>query len=84
MQDIKVTVIWITLISLTLTMYIIAKDGFEKQHLAILILAASWFKGQMIIDHFMGLRRVRVLWRLIISAWLLLVLSVVFSVYLWG
>ena len=84
MQDIKATFIWLVLMGLTLLMFSQAQSGFEKPVFVTLLLATSWFKGQMIIDHFMGLRRVALLWRLLISFWLILILVIIASVYLWA
>lgn len=84
MKDIKVTIVWVLLISLTLLMFLLAQRGLEPQTLAITMLVAAWFKGQLIIDDFMGLRRVAIIWRLIISLWLVSVLSIILSVYVWA
>lgn len=84
MQDIKATIIWLMLTGLTLLMFFLAQSGFEKQSLSIMILVSAWFKGQMIIDHFMGLRRVAKLWRMIISIWLMIILGTILAVYLWA
>ena len=83
MQDIKLTMVWLILISLTLAMFILSQYGLEQQLLITMMLVAAWFKGQLIIDHFMGLRYVAVKWRLFISLWLVTVLSIIFSVYTW-
>ena len=84
MQDIKATLIWITLVALTLLMFFMAQSDYQKQSFAIMILVSAWFKGQMIIDHFMGLRRVETLWRMVVSVWLIIVLGTILSVYLWA
>lgn len=84
MNDTKATVVWMILVGLSLLMFALAQSGFESKLFVITILISSWFKGQMIIDHFMGLRHVEIIWRLVISIWLILVLSVIFIVYLLG
>ena len=84
MQDIKALIVWIILIGLSLLMFALAQDGLEGKLFVVLMLLAAWFKGQMIIDHFMGLRHVEVLWRMIVSVWLILVLGIILIVYLWG
>ena len=83
MNDNKVTKVWIILISLTLMMFVLAQNGLEQQLLVTTMLVVAWFKGQLIIDHFMGLRYVAVKWRFFISLWLVSVLVIVFSVYVW-
>ena len=84
MNDTKATVVWMILVGLSLLMFALAQSGFESKLFVISILISSWYKGQMIIDHFMGLRHVEIIWRLVISIWLILVLSVIFIVYLLG
>ncbi|WP_297913325.1 cytochrome C oxidase subunit IV family protein [Thiomonas sp.] len=41
--------------------------------LVVLALAATLLKAQVVIDHYMGLRRVRGRWRALLAGWLLLV-----------
>lgn len=82
MQDIQATRIWLLLIGLTFISFIFARMGYQGEVLIAVVLLSAWLKGQMIIDSFMKLRRVRQLWRIIISVWLLVVLSVITSMYL--
>ncbi len=84
MKDIKVTIVWVLLISLTLMMFLLAQNQIKQQTLVIIMLFSAWIKGQLIIDDFMGLRRVALIWRLIISLWLASVLSIILSVYVWA
>ena len=67
---------------LTVTAYIFARTGYEGQVLIVAVLASAWIKGQLIIDHFMGLREVRLLWRIIVSTWLIIVLATIGGMYL--
>ena len=82
MQDIQATRIWLLLIGLTFISFMFAQMGYQGHVLIAVVLLSAWLKGQMIIDSFMKLRRVRQLWRIIISVWLLVVLSVITSMYL--
>jgi cytochrome c oxidase subunit IV len=84
MKDIKITVVWLILMGLSLIMFVLAKNGLAGQSFVMIMLLSTWFKGQMIIDHFMGLRRVAMRWRLFISVWLVLILIIIFSVYMWA
>ena len=84
MQDVKATLIWLLLMSMTFMVFMLAQNGVGQKTLVLIMLLTAWFKGQLIIDHFMGLRRVAVLWRMIISIWLVFILSVILSVYIWG
>lgn len=81
-QDIQATAIWFLLIALTFISFLVARMGFQGEVLIAVVLMSAWLKGQMIIDSFMKLRRVRQMWRIIISVWLLVVLSVITSMYL--
>lgn len=81
MHDNIATKVWLLLIALTLVSYTVALAGYEGRVFVAVVLAFSWVKGQMIIDSFMKLKKVRLLWRLIISFWLLLVLTVIASMY---
>lgn len=82
MHDIKATGIWIILMGLSLLMFFLSVFGLEGQVFVVSLLLAAWFKGQMIIDHFMELKRVALIWRMIISIWLILVMSGIFILYL--
>lgn len=81
MQDSVATRVWLTLIALTLIAYGLTLAGYEGRVFVAVVLVFSWLKGQMIIDSFMMLKKVRLLWRLIISCWLLLVLTVIATMY---
>ncbi len=54
--------VWCALLLLTL----LSNYGLNRisEHSAVLlVLAAMWLKGQLLVDHFMGLRRVHWFWR---------------------
>lgn len=84
MNDTKATAVWMILVGISLLMFAFSQIGFDSQLFVVTILISTWFKGQMIIDHFMDLRYVEIIWRLIISIWLILVLSVILIIYLLG
>lgn len=48
---------------------------------AIGLLAISAVKGRLVIDDFMGLRCVRLKWRLLVLGWLVLVLALIAFAY---
>ncbi len=81
MQDIKASLVWFLLVVVTLSMYLLSSHQYSQQMLAALMLLAAWFKGQLIIDYFMGLRRVALRWRLIVSLWLVIVLGCIYLIY---
>lgn len=82
MANTKITIVWLILMGLSLLMLLVAEAAIEGQVFSVLLLGSAWFKGQLIIDYFMGLRQVVVLWRMIVSIWLMLVISTIVLVYL--
>ena len=58
------------LLLLTLLSYY-GLNRFPERSFVLLVLAAMWLKGQLLVDHFMGLRTVRRFWRLLMALYLL-------------
>lgn len=63
---------WLLMLGLTFVTYAIARLGLSGEGLMLGVLAIALFKGQLVVDHFMGLRRVRGFWRPLLTAYLLL------------
>ena len=61
--------VWCALLLLTLLSYY-GLNRFSEHNAALLLLAAMWLKGQLLVDHFMGLRRVRRFWRALMALYL--------------
>ena len=74
--------IWLLLMSLTLLSYLIAVFGLIDSGAVVVLLFITLLKGQLIIDYFMGLREVRLSYRLIPIIWLIMVLSLILVAYL--
>ena len=72
---------WFAMITLTLLSYSVASAGFEGTFFVAYVLAGAFIKGQIIIDYFMKLKWAGLLWRLMISLWLVIVLSVIAVLY---
>ena len=66
--------IWISLVALTLLKYI-------STTLVAVLLITTFIKGQLIIDHFMDLKEVRLRYRLIPGVWLFTVISFIATAY---
>lgn len=66
------TLIWLTLVALTLLTYGVGREGLNGPAVSLGLLAVALFKGHLVGDWFMGLRRVRGPWRWVIALWLLL------------
>lgn len=78
MIDIKAaTYQWLILLILTCFSFALAESGFSGSTFILPVLLATLFKGCIVIDRFMALRYVAGFWRLVVLAWLLLILSLV-------
>jgi hypothetical protein len=64
------TLVYVVLLALTVTTWLIGKAGLTGVHIALLVLSFALFKGLLIGDYFMGLRGVHGLWRWAIIIWL--------------
>jgi cytochrome c oxidase subunit IV len=58
--------VWCALLLLTLLSYY-GLNRFAGSAFVVAVLAAMWLKGQLLVDHFMGLRRVRRFWRTLMA-----------------
>lgn len=67
------TWIWLILIALTFVTYTVGWLGMSGDALVLSVLFIALVKAQMIVDSFMGLRRVRGFWRPVMIAYLLIV-----------
>jgi len=75
------TWVWLILMALTMSAFIIGKMQLSGLAVVSFILASTFIKGQMVADHFMGLRRVRWVWRMIIAGWLTVVIGMIGFAY---
>ncbi len=66
------TAIWLLMVALTFVTWAVGRFGLSGSGLKLGVLAIALFKGHLLADHFMGLRRVRSFWRPLLSAYLLL------------
>lgn len=78
------TVIWLALLSLTLLTFGIGRFELGGTMVMGFVLLATFIKGQLVVDHFMGLRRVRLFWRLVMFFYLAVVGSLIAVAYLLG
>lgn len=67
------TWVWLVLVALTLAAALLGALNPTAPWVVFVLLVMTVVKGQLIADYFMGLRRVRALWRSIILGYLLLV-----------
>ncbi|MGB6328031.1 MAG: cytochrome C oxidase subunit IV family protein [Halarcobacter sp.] len=73
----KSTAIYISLLFLTSLTYFLGQSETFTLPFIILVLITTFVKGQLIIDYFMELRNVTLKYRLFVSIWLFLVISLI-------
>lgn len=65
------TLVYVVLMALTVTTWLLGKTGITGLNIALPVLAFALFKGLLIGDYYMGLKGIRGLWRWVIIIWLL-------------
>ncbi len=78
----KLKTIWIFLIFLTTLTFILGKIELSPYFFIALILLTTFVKGQLLIDFFMGLKDVKLKYRLIVSLWLSIVIILIGMAFL--
>ncbi len=76
------TGVWLLLVLLTLVTYSVGEAGLGGIKVVLLLLAVVLVKGQMVADFFMGLRHAGLRWRILLTVYLLLVISGIALAYL--
>jgi len=66
----RLLLVWSALLLLTLLSYY-GLVRFPERTFVPLVLVAMWLKGQLLVDHFMGLRKVRRFWRALMALYVL-------------
>ena len=75
------TVSWVALLGLTTISFLLG-SRVSSQLLMAAVLALTLVKGQLVASYFMGLRTVRPMWRIVMSAYLVAVGGVIAIAYL--
>ena len=73
--------IWIILIILTIFAYLLGYLKLINSSLVAILLISTFIKGELVIDYFMGLKTVKLKYRLIPIIWLGTVLSLIAVAY---
>ena len=73
--------VWIVLVILTVFAFGVGYLELVSSTFVIILLISTFFKGQLVIDYFMGLKDVELKYRLIPTTWLLFILSIVSFTY---
>jgi len=76
--------VWMVLVMLTGASYTLGRFGFGGTGIMLVLLLSVTLKGQLVADHFMGLRGVRSRWRRVVTGWLLVVVALIGLAYLPG
>lgn len=80
-MNLKATIIWIILLLLSAIGAYIGETGQINDLLILLIVVILIVKGQLVVDHFMGLRRVKAVWRVAMSAFGVVIGAVILATY---
>ena len=67
--------------TLTLAMLAVGQAGLGGIGIVTLVLLSTLVKTQLVADYFMGLKRTRLLWRAVVTVYLLLVISLIGLAY---
>jgi len=73
--------VWIILVILTIFAYLLGYLKLIGTSLVGVLLLSTFIKGQLVIDHFMGLKTVKLKYRLIPTVWLGIVISLIAAAY---
>lgn len=80
------TRVWLVLIALTLTTFSVGTLGYEGMGLVAAVLLIALIKGQLVVDHFMQLRRGAPMWRMLLTGYLItigILIAIAFAVARW-
>ncbi len=72
---------WLSLLALAAISFQLAYDK-PGRILMLLVLVLTLLKGQLVVDHFMGLRHARPVWRVTMSVYLIAVGTLIGVAYL--
>jgi len=73
----QLTIIWVLLMFLSTLGVMAVNAGLAGLLFSMLLLLMASWKIQLIADWYMGLREVRMFWRMIIYVWLLVVIALI-------
>lgn len=77
----KLAVIWIILMLLTLSTAFVGYLELSGLYIVGFVVLTITLKGQLIIDHFMGLRHVRGFWRLAMLGFVFVIPVIIYTGY---
>ena len=74
-------IVWFTLVLLTVFAFSLGYFNYINTSIVAVLLVSTFLKGQLVIDYFMGLKNVRLRYRLIPILWLFMVISLIAIAY---
>jgi len=74
-------IVWVVLVILTIFAYLLGYLKYISSFFVTILLITTFIKGQLVIDYFMGLKDVKLKYRLIPTIWLSVVLSLIAVAY---
>ena len=74
-------IIWISLVILTIFAYLLGYLKYINTFFVGILLLSTFIKGQLVIDYFMGLKKVQLKYRIIPSLWLAIIIILIAGVY---
>ena len=73
--------VWVILIVLTIFAFLLGYLKYISTSLVAVLLITTFIKGELVTDYFMGLKDVKLKYRLIPVIWLLVVISLIAVAY---
>ena len=81
-QRYNVHTVWLLMVILTLSTYVVGESGQEGIYIVIFLLLTAMVKGGLIIRDFMELKDVSTIWKIIMYGWLSIVCTVIAVTYI--
>lgn len=75
------TVIWLTLVLLTLASYCLGETGQAGNNIIYILLIITMIKSQLVANYFMDLRSASLIWRVIMLFYFLIIGSLIALAY---
>lgn len=74
-------IIWIILVILTIFAYLLGYLKYINTFFVLILLLSTFIKGQLVIDYFMGLKKVQLKYRMIPTLWLSIIIMLIAVAY---
>lgn len=74
-------IVWFNLVLLTIFAFLLGYLNYINPLVVSILLMSTFIKGQLVIDYFMGLKDVKLRYRLIPTLWLFTMISLISAAY---